>query len=151
MNGTDIESNPTLTTILTVTGGVLYFSWSLLVGHGLYQLSPKKVDLNYNLFIFNGFVWITAYVIVMTISDGQGMTFNGLAVLPGFYVCYAILHYLMFPARILKSIEKDGKADIGECIGDFFLILILPIGIWFLQPRINKVTADADIQSQVDN
>lgn len=75
----------------------------------------------------------------MVVSDGQGMTFSGVEAIPGFYVFFAFLHFLMFPARTLKSIEKDKKADIGECIGDFFLIVFLPIGIWFLQPRINRV------------
>jgi hypothetical protein len=135
-----IENNQTLTTILALTGIIIYFSWILFVGHGLYQLLPHKIELNYNLFIINSFVWLTAYVAVIVISDGEGMTFNGIAALPGFYVFYAFLHFMMFPARTLKSIERGRKADVGECIGDFFLIIFLPIGIWFLQPRINKVT-----------
>jgi hypothetical protein len=136
----EIEGNPTLTTILLLVGMTIYFSWILLVGHGLYQFLPDKIELNYNLFLINSFIWLTAYIIVMVISDGQGMTFSGVEAIPGFYVFFTFLHFLMFPARTLKSIEKDKKADIGECIGDFFLIVFLPIGIWFLQPRINKVT-----------
>lgn len=135
-----IDGNQTLTTILLLTGMTIYFSWMLLVGHGLYQLLPDKIEMNYNLFIINSFVWLTAYVVVMIISDGQGMTFTGLVALPGFYVFYAFLHVIMFPVRTLKSIEKGRRADIGECMGDFFLAVFLPIGIWFLQPRINKVT-----------
>lgn len=144
----EIEGNQTLTAILLSFGMTTYFLWILLVGHGLYQILPEKIDLNYNLFLINSFIWLTAYIIVMVISDGQGMTFKGLAALPGFYVFYAFLYFLMFPARTLKSIEKNKKADIGECIGDFFLIVFLPIGIWFLQPRINKVTID---QQSADN
>lgn len=92
-------------------------------------------------------MWLTAYAAVMIISDGEGMTFNGLAALPGFYVFYAFLYFMMFPARALKSIEKGKKADISEYIGDFFLIIFLPIGIWFLQPRMNKV-AEASQQDE---
>jgi hypothetical protein len=135
-----IEDNQTLTTILLLTGMTLYFSWMLFVGHGLYQLLPDQIDMNYNLFIINSFVWLTAYIVVMILSDGEGMTFTGLAALPLFYVFYAFLHYIMFPVRTLRSIEKGKTADIGECIGDFLLVIFLPIGIWFLQPRINKIT-----------
>ena len=71
------------------------------------------------------------------------MEFDGIAALPGFYVFYALLYCMSFPARILKSIEKGKRADFGEYIGDFFLVVFLPIGIWFLQPRINKVTQSA--------
>jgi hypothetical protein len=134
-----IEGNQTLTTILLLTGITIYFSWIIFVGHGLYQLLPDKIEMNYNLFMLNSFVWLTAYVVVMVLSNGEGLTFTGLAALPGFYVFYAFLHFMMFPVRTLKSIEKGSKADIGECIGEFFLVVFLPIGIWFLQPRINKV------------
>lgn len=138
----EIKDNQTLTTTLLLIGMTTYFAWILLVGHALYQLLPEKIELNYNLFLINSFIWLTSYIVVMAISDGQGMTFSGVEAIPGFYVFFAFLYFLMFPARTLKSIEKDRKADIGECIGDFFLIVFLPIGIWFLQPRINKVTAD---------
>lgn len=138
--GFTIEGDQKLTTTLTVTGGIIYFLWPLLVGHELYQFLPNKIQLNYHLFILNSFIWMTAFVTTTIISDAQGMTFHGIAVLPGFYVAYTFLHLIMFPARVLKSIEKGTKADIGECIGDFFLIIFLPFGIWFLQPRINKVT-----------
>ncbi len=139
LNNFTVEGNETLTTTLTLTGGMIYFSWLLFVGHGLYQLLPKRIGLNYNLFIINTGIWLTAYIVVVVISDGEGMSFNGLAALPGFYVAYAFLHFMIFPVRTLKSIEAGRKATVGECIGDFFLVIILPLGIWFLQPRINKV------------
>ena len=139
LNNFTIEDNQTLTTIFSITGAIIYFMWPLLVGHGLYQILLDRINLNYNFFIINSFVWLTAWIIIMIMSDGQGMIFNGVAALPGFYVFYALLYYLAFPARTLKSIEKGKKADFGEYIGDFFLIVFLPIGIWFLQPRINRV------------
>jgi hypothetical protein len=139
VNNFTVADNLTLTIVLRVTGILIYCSWGFLVGHGLYQLVPDRIDLNYNLFLIHTFVWLTAYMVIMVISNGEGMTFTGVAALSGFYVFYAFLHYLMFPVRALKSIEKNRKADIGECIGDFFLVVFLPIGIWFLQPRINRV------------
>ena len=139
-----IDGNPTLTTILFLTGVLIYFSWILLVGHALFQLLPDRIELNYNLFIINSFIWLTSYAAVMIISEGEGMTFSGLAALPGFYVFYAIVHFIMFPARVLRSIEQGKKAAIGECIGDFFLIVFLPIGIWFIQPRINQITTSKE-------
>src|SRR5688572_17218522 len=77
-----IENNQTLTTILLLTGVIIYFSWMLLIGHALYQFLPGKIELNYNLFIINSFVWLTSYAALIIISDGEGMTFNGLAALP---------------------------------------------------------------------
>jgi hypothetical protein len=134
-----IENNGTLTTVFLLIGTALYFSWIFLVGLHLYKYLPEKIEMNPNLFILNSFIWFTTFCAVMIISDGVGMTFTGLAALPGFYVMFALLHFMMFPVRTLKSIEKGKKADIGESLGDFLLVVFLPIGIWFLQPRINKI------------
>jgi hypothetical protein len=139
-----IEDNPNLTLVFLLLGMTTYFAWILLTGHGLYQLLPGKIKLNYNLFIVNSGVWLVAYTVIMTISDGKGMTFTGFATLPGFYFFYAFLHFMLFPVRTLKSIELDRRAGISECILDFFLVVFLPIGIWFLQPRINKVAANSE-------
>lgn len=141
---TTIEDNSILTTILRISGPMIYFLYPLLVGHALYQIAPSKAGLNYNFFLINSFIWLACYAAVMVISDGQGMKFEGLAALPGFYVFFAFIYYLMFPARVLRSIEKDRKVDTAECIGDLALIVMLLIGIWVLQPRINRVVADQE-------
>jgi hypothetical protein len=106
------------------------------------NIYQKKINLNYNLFIINFFIWLTAYSIVIIISEGQGMSFDGMAAIPIFYVGYAFLHIMIFPGRLIKSIELGEKADFGEYIGNFFLLLFWPIGIWFLQPRINRIVTD---------
>lgn len=133
---------PTITVVVRVLGLLIYFSWILFVGHGLYDFLPKKINLNYNLFIINFFIWLTAYSIIIIVSDGEGMTFDGIAAIPMLYVGFAFLHIMIFPGRLIKSIELGEKADFGEYIGNFFLLLFWPIGIWFLQPRINRIVTD---------
>ena len=134
-----IENDATLTSILTIVGIIIYAIYPLALGHFLQEYLPKKVELNHNLFLINVFLWITVYSIVTIISDGEGMTFDGLLALPIFYVFFAIIHSFTFPARTLKTVEIGRKAGFGEYVGEFFLILFLPLGIWFLQPRINKI------------
>jgi hypothetical protein len=69
---------------------------------------------------------------------------TGLPALGGFYVLFAGLHVMLFPVRVLKTLELRRNVRWGECIGDFFLSVFLPLGIWFLQPRINKVYAEGN-------
>jgi CDP-diglyceride synthetase len=143
-----VNNEPTYQTIFSITGTVIYFLYTFLIGHELYQLLPRKVELNYNLFVVNSFVWLTAYIIVMILSNGQGMVFHGIEALPAFYVFYALLNYFAFPARTLKSIELNRQATLREYIGDFFLIVLLPIGIWFLQPRVNKIAEGIKLEGE---
>lgn len=129
----------TTTLILKIIGITLYFSYPFIVGLFLYDYLPNTIRLNHNFFLLNSFIWFTTYLIIMILSDGKGMEFTGFAAIPMFYILFAFLHFLSFPVKILKSIEIEKEAKIGDYFGDFFLILFLPIGVWFLQPRINKI------------
>jgi len=135
-----IENNDTVTLVLKNIGIVLYFLYPFLIGLFLQDYLPNTIRLNHNYFILNSLIWITTYLTVMILSKGEGMTFSGLAAIPMLYVVFAFLHYLSFPAKTLKSIELNKEAKFRDYISEFFLIVFLPIGIWFLQPRINKIT-----------
>ena len=136
-----IEGYPQLTLVTKILGAIFYALWPLLVANELQHLLPKKVQLNFNFFLANTFIWLAFLFGSIIIIDGSGMRFTGVEVIPVIYVIFAYCYYLAFPAKILNSIEKQRTANLGEYIGDFFLVLFLPIGIWFLQPRINKVFA----------
>jgi hypothetical protein len=41
-------------------------------------------------------------------------------------------------SKLLRSVELGREAVGSEFTGDFFAFLFLPIGVWWLQPRINR-------------
>lgn len=139
-----VENNPTLNVILLLTGIFIYMIYPFSVGIELQEFLPKEIKLNSNLFLFNSFIWFLSYSTIMILTDGEGYVFTGIKAIPFFYVFFAFVHFLSFPARTLKSIEMYKKAKFGDYLGYFLLIVILPIGIWFLQPRIKKVTESND-------
>ena len=104
-----IENDNLTTLILKVIGIILYFIYPFLIGHLLQNYLPKTIGFNHIFFLINSFIWFTTYLIIMILSDGNGMTFNGFEAIPMLYVAFAFLYYLAFPAKILKSIESDLK------------------------------------------
>ncbi|WP_026473284.1 hypothetical protein [Alkaliflexus imshenetskii] len=42
-----------------------------------------------------------------------------------------------FTAKVLRSAELQKPAVFDELISEFILMIIFPVGLWFLQPRIN--------------
>ena len=51
----------------------------------------------------------------------------------------SILYCFYYVANLLKHNEVKKKVKFEDCFKEFILILLFPIGIWFLQPRINKL------------
>lgn len=52
-----------------------------------------------------------------------------------------IFYALYFVAKTLNAVERQRPVGLAECLGDFFLLWFFPVGIWFIQPRINRLFA----------
>ncbi len=50
----------------------------------------------------------------------------------------AVFYMFYFVAKTLKTLELGRTPLLSECIPDIILVWFFPIGIWFLQPRINS-------------
>lgn len=142
LNNFTVEGAQTVNLTLIIVGFLLMYTWPLIVGIELYRYLPVRIELSNTLFFFHGILSLSAYCVIVILSDGRGMTFNGWSALPAFYGLYAFLHLLAFPAKVLKSIEQGKLASFADYVGYFVLILFWPIGIWFIQPRINRVVAE---------
>ncbi|WP_338392376.1 hypothetical protein [Fulvitalea axinellae] len=56
-----------------------------------------------------------------------------------FLSMFSILHTLYFSAKTFKTAELQREAEFSDFIGEFFMIWFYPIGIWIVQPKINKM------------
>lgn len=54
---------------------------------------------------------------------------------------YFIFSIFMFAARMLKTMKLGYPASNSDAIGEFFLIWMFPIGVWIIQPMVNKILA----------
>jgi hypothetical protein len=54
------------------------------------------------------------------------------------------IYCLFMIAKNLKSAELHRSPRIGEYLVDFLMMLIFPIGVWILQPRLNRMQRDGD-------
>lgn len=61
-----------------------------------------------------------------------------------FFSIFCILHTIYFAAKTIRSAELQINARFSTFAGYFFLIWIFPVGIWFIQPRINALLAKAN-------
>jgi hypothetical protein len=54
----------------------------------------------------------------------------------------AFFGILLYTAYLIKSAESKRKIALSECFSELFFVWIFPIGIWILQPRLNKLAGD---------
>ncbi|MGE7775304.1 hypothetical protein ACQKLP_11300 [Chitinophaga sp. NPDC101104] len=139
---------PVITLVLTG----LYFSWFYALGLNLQEKLPagEKMDLSrFKLFLLIPSVYILSISVFVTVAFFGDLPFSGPEFLvPGLLVpihlfsMFCIFYCMYFIAKALKTVEWRRPVTFSDFAGEFFMIWFFPIGIWFLQPRINSIFAD---------
>jgi len=123
--------------LLTVGSVVVHCSWMYAVGMGLTRKVPDnrlnetwfKVAIGYQL----GYSILQN--IVFPIMNYQSTATNLVIVLISLVFAIYSSHFLSTLLRAAEESPNDGS-------GDFFLFLFDVVGIWWLQPRINRIFDD---------
>jgi hypothetical protein len=58
------------------------------------------------------------------------------------FIIFCSFYCMYFTARTIKTVELQRAARLDDYIGEFFLIWFFPIGVWILQPRLNRLVAE---------
>lgn len=131
---------------------IIYFLWFYTLGINLHRKLPPSVKMNLNLFLF--FIsYPVVYIIAFCFFISRSIQFtNGLPpfafptsillIIPLHLVAMFCMFYcIYFVSKALKSAELQRDAVVGDYIIDFICFWFYFVGIWFLQPRINKLFA----------
>jgi hypothetical protein len=122
---------------------ILYISWLLGVGIGLNKSVNRDLRPNNGFFIFSVII-VPLYTILfmiliyrMTIDQNTGwIPF----IIPlHFLAMFCQLYIIYFLSKNLLMAERNRQSKFSDILKPYILFLIFPIGIWFIQPRINRL------------
>ncbi|MCI4666741.1 MAG: hypothetical protein MRZ79_01170 [Bacteroidia bacterium] len=143
-------------TFMILFAGILY-SWMWSVGVGLKKHILPELRLNVNLFKFfllvpATYICVIAYFMsyIFNASFFPDPDFEPSAVLilsivfMHLFSMFCIFFCMHFVAKSIKTAEMGRKVRFSEFAGEFFMIWFYPVGVWILQPRINKIVENPD-------
>jgi len=122
--------------LANIIGTIIYFFWLWSINDYVRRATEIRGDIFFTVclgFVFLCFVVFNLYALFNEISNLEYSSIASAIVLSLTVYCIVVT------SRRLKSFELSRKAAFAEYFKDFVLLLIFPIGIWFLQPRINKL------------
>jgi len=129
-------------------GGLFGWLWAIAIN--LQEKLPEDLKLKAN--IFKTFLLIpTIYFVIFfvfldsimsgAIENGTGLDPAIFALIVPFHLfaMFCIFYCLYFVSKTFKTVELQRKVTFSEFAGEFFMLLFFPVGIWILQPKINKM------------
>ena len=134
-----------------------FILWIYAVGvYGQERISELGLQpMNTKLFKTNIIVLGVLAVIGLIYSASQAKIINYnntfepkdiIFIIVGVYFCFAFFQTIIFSCKTISKLESKREVSFGDYSNNIFLIIFLFIGIWVLQPKINKlfVTQEQD-------
>ncbi|WP_426490254.1 hypothetical protein [Hymenobacter sp. 102] len=139
-----IEDQMFLSGIMGAVGYCLYFIWFAVLGNTLFPLLPRDADYSLTWFLIDIILVAASLSALLILVDSRSYQAEGIATLPMLYIFFAMLHGPWFLAAALVAVEKKRKPEFGFYFGTLLLFLFWPVGVWFIQPRLNKLLEEAE-------
>jgi len=150
--------------LIMILLAVVNYGWIWAVGVGLQAKVPPYVKMKvrrfkwfigipffYLLFISlsitYGFMFAVPKVLADTFYPSEYIFLVMAAIIVPLHIfsLFAIFYSMYFAAKTLKTVEFQREVNFSDFVAEFFLIWFLPVGIWILQPKINRMEEGSDV------
>lgn len=124
---------------------VVTFGWYWSVGVGLQKLVRSDLRMKvsrYKIFLFFaiGYLPFFFFLFVMFVVSRGTEPAIFLVTMPfHLFYMFCIFYTAYFMAKAIKTAELQRKVTFDDFASEFFLMWFFPIGIWIIQPKINKL------------
>ena len=126
--------------IALAMAGFLAWAWSM----GSFFNSITNPELRLRTWFFRfAVIYPPVYLVFFLGSFIGNESRLGDLIIPLHLLCMICLFYLLyFVSKSLVLAETDKPASFYDYAGPFFLLWIFPVGIWYVQPRVNRLYAE---------
>ena len=137
----DDESNE----MLKLVGFSIFCIWLALIGNTMNQLDETQEKPGIGWFIINIVLTMSGPIASKLLADPNFIvtpsSFNakGAWVVPVLYFVVAYVQIHWFTALSIVAKEQGQKPEFSQVLGTAILLFLWPIGVWFIQPRLNRI------------
>ena len=155
VNGLDMGAFTLFPIIMLLCMGTM-FGWFWSVAIGLQSKIPQNIKMNvtlFKVFFFIPLVYLIGLCCFIGSVFGSMVGTGGqpnqsvfslfMVIVPlHLFSMFCIFYCLYFVAKTIKTVELRREVTFSDFGGEFLMIWFFFIGVWIIQPRINKIVAE---------
>ena len=128
--------------ILMAIFGLCYLGWFWSMGSFLTSILRPELRLKTGFFRFALIYSIFYAFFFFKFVLRPGTVALSLVIPPHLFAMLCLLYILYFDSKSLVLAEKDKPVTFRDYAGPFFLLWFFPIGVWIIQPKINRLYSE---------
>ena len=133
--------------LLLILPLLIYYGWIGSVGSAISQRTSVSMPTGrFRLSLWTSaicsillLVYFWAYPQYLQATDNEEAVPIILVGVLVFVALFTLFYCLSFMARAIVQLERGRRVTSSEFYSEFVMAVVFPIGIWLLQPRINKL------------
>ncbi|NVJ58825.1 MAG: hypothetical protein HWE27_00465 [Gammaproteobacteria bacterium] len=130
--------------ILMIVFITCFMSWFWSIGTGINKLinvdiRPKVSKFELSIYYSVSYMFVVTLLIAFVLDLSQPTGYESLIIPFHLLAMFSVFYCVYFIAKNLAMAEKNERLTFTDFAGTFFLIWFYPVGIWFVQPRVNKL------------
>lgn len=141
------------------------FGWYYAVVIKMHQKIPDHLKMNlkrFKIFFFFPLIYLSAIFLLVTymffilgsdpasVKPHEILPFVAFIIPMHFFTIFCIIHTFYCVGKSVKLAELHRQLKFEDYAGEFFLTWFFPIGVWIIQPKINKIWS-GEIQPKADS
>jgi len=137
--------------LIGLISAAVRYLWTWVSGIQLNKRLPEELQLNsifFKICFFYPIVYVPAIILVIFTVIYPASDFFPLAFLLlvpfHLFAIFCSFYCYYFVARVIKTNELGQHTYISDYIAEVFMVWFFFVGIWFLQPKINKMVSESD-------
>lgn len=145
--------------VMVIVGATL-FGWFWSIAIGLQEKIPANARMRTGMFkvcFFFPLVYISLFMIGITammislsslvengVQPPLTLIFGSMAIIFPLHLVamFCMFYCLYFIAKTLKTVELQRATTFSDFAGEFFMLWFYPVGVWIIQPKINRMVED---------
>ena len=132
---------------------LVFFGWFWSIAIGLQKNIPVEIEMKVKRFKALFIIPLVYTIAFMMLIGGlfSGMFTYGFSnstwflviILPlHLFSMFCIFHTIYFVAKTIRTAELQRVVTFGDFAGEFFLLWFYIIGIWIIQPKVNRLNRE---------
>lgn len=124
----------------------IFFGWFWSMGIGLQQCIPSTIKMKvtrFKIFFWTPLIYILCFMFMIEGSlfiISKDFEWIFALILPlHLFSMFCMFYMLYFVSKTIKTAELQKEVRFGEFSNEFFSLWFYFIGIWFIQPKVNKL------------
>ncbi|MDP4270035.1 MAG: hypothetical protein Q8909_07895 [Bacteroidota bacterium] len=139
--------------IILFAGGYGLWIWAISIG--LQKRVPSEVTLKVKKFkvffiipmvymFFFSFIFAFPQHLDSTFENSPFLILQSMAIILPLHLfsMFCMFYTLYFASKTFKTVELQRQVTFSDFAGEFFLFWFFPVGVWVIQPKINKMIGD---------